>query len=441
MMKSDSSPIKSIWNSSTLSDLCIKIGSGSTPKGGSAVYLKEKEKFSFVRSQNVYNYYFDFSNLAFIDDFQAEKLRNVSLKKDDILLNITGDGVTFGRACVVPESVLPACVNQHVCIIRADTSKVDPMWILAYLNDPKTKDYIESFNAGGSRRAITKGHIESFQIPLPPLEEQKRIAHVLGTLDDKIELNRQMNQTLEEMAQAIFKSWFVDFDGHDDLVESELGLIPRGWIIKSLADCGSFLNGVAIKKYMDIEEGEGSLPAIKIREMRSGFDEKSARVSTNVPDKYLIDNGDILFSWSGSLLVTIWTGGKGVLNQHIFKVESVNFPRWFMYLWTKEHLARFQRIAASKATTMGHIKRGHLKEALVLAPPMNVLQAYSKDFEAILKRIELNNLQNQTLIELRDTLLPKLISGELRVPEALEITEEAMCDEDVNIPEQLNLLS
>jgi type I restriction enzyme, S subunit len=134
------------------------------------------------------------------------------VQEGDILLNITGDGVTFGRSCIAPSWILPACVNQHVAIVRVDPTICSPGYLLSYLTHPLVKPYIESFNAGGSRRAITKSHIESFLVPLPPLEVQEQIAAILGSLDDKIELNRRMNETLEAMARALFKSWFVDFD-------------------------------------------------------------------------------------------------------------------------------------------------------------------------------------------------------------------------------------
>ncbi len=200
------------WPVVSLAEITTKIGSGATPKGGSESYLPNRTNFALVRSQNVFDRYFDHAGLAFISDEQADGLRGVVLQPNDILLNITGDGITFGRACIVPNDVLPACVNQHVSIIRLDPKRADPGYVLSFLTFPEVKTYIESFNAGGSRRAITKGHIESFRLPLPPLPEQHAIAHILGTLDDKIELNRRMNETLEAMARALFKSWFVDFD-------------------------------------------------------------------------------------------------------------------------------------------------------------------------------------------------------------------------------------
>jgi type I restriction enzyme, S subunit len=199
------------WPVFSLAEITSKIGSGATPRGGSDTYLPSRINFALVRSQNVFDRRFDCEGLAYISDDQADGLRSVILRPDDILLNITGDGITFGRACIVPIEVLPACVNQHVSIIRLDSERANPGYVLAFLTHPDVKQYIESFNAGGSRRAITKGHIESFRLPLPPLPEQRAIAHILGTLDNKIDLNRRMNETLEAMARAIFKDWFVDF--------------------------------------------------------------------------------------------------------------------------------------------------------------------------------------------------------------------------------------
>ena len=169
-------------------------------------------KHALIRSQHVFDRHFDSTGLAFISEAHAKELRNAEVQSGDILLNITGDGITFGRSCQVPDRILPACVNQHVAIIRPDRSECDPGNLLAVLTHPATKAYIESFNSGGSRRAITKGHIESFEIPLPPIDEQRVIATVLGAMDDKIELNRRMNATLESMARVLFQSWFVDFD-------------------------------------------------------------------------------------------------------------------------------------------------------------------------------------------------------------------------------------
>ncbi len=192
------------WRVARLKDLTLKIGSGATPRGGESAYLQARKNYALIRSQNVFDRHFDEEGLAFITDQQAEQLLSVLVRPGDILLNITGDGVTFARACLVPSRILPACVNQHVAIVRPNPAYCEPGYLLSYLTHLQIKQYIESFNAGGSRRAITKGHIESFEIPVPPLKEQRAIASILGALDDKIELNRRMNETLEAMARALF---------------------------------------------------------------------------------------------------------------------------------------------------------------------------------------------------------------------------------------------
>lgn len=241
------------WSLVQLKDITLKIGSGATPRGGSRVYLPERENAALIRSQNVFDRYFDDTGLAFISNKHAEQLSSVIVLPDDVLLNITGDGITYGRACRVQENILPAYVNQHVAIIRPNPNLCSSGYLLSYLTHPQIKVYMESFNAGGSRRAITKGHIESFEIPLPPLPTQRRIAEILGRLDDKIETNRRINRTLEAMAQALFKHHFVDFGPYQDgpFVESELGLIPEGWEVTSVGSVCQVVSGGTPKTTVD----------------------------------------------------------------------------------------------------------------------------------------------------------------------------------------------
>ena len=308
--------------------------------------------------------------------------------------------------------------------LTVDPDVVDPGFVYVYFSSDIAKGLIDSLAITTGVPHINLGILRSFPVPLPPLTEQRRIAAILGALDDRVEVSRRMNRTLEAMAQALFRRRFVDFDGHDDLVESEAGPIPKGWLWSPLDEVAHFLNGTACQKY-PATEGEPSLPVIKIREMRSGFSSNTDCASTEVPEKYMVEDGDMLFSWSGSLLAKIWTGGRGLLNQHIFKVTSERFPRWFYYLWVQEYLGRFQRIAADKATTMGHIKRRHLTEAMVAVPTSEEVEEMSAVFGTLVERQVANDLQARTLTSLRDALLPKLISGELRVPEA-EATLEAI---------------
>lgn len=286
---------------------------------------------------------------------------------------------------------------------------------------------------GTSNPTLSRDTFGAQLLPLPPLREQKNIAQVLGVLDDKIELNRRMNSTLEAIARALFQSWFVDFepvraklDGRraesmDSAAaalfparfeDSTLGPVPTGWQVCSLDQIAHFLNGLALQKYPP--NTCYTLPVIKIAQIRKGDTEGADRCSTDISPEYIINDGDVLFSWSGSLEVELWCGGPGALNQHLFKVTSGDFPTWFYYLWTLYHLDGFRLIAADKATTMGHIQRGHLTAAKVIIPPPLLLNAMTRVMTPLIERLIANRIQSRTLATLRDTLLPKLLTGELR---------------------------
>ena len=277
-------------------------------------------------------------------------------------------------------------------------------------------------------------YAESLVLLLPPLPEQRAIARILGTLDDKIEANRRMNETLEAIARALFTSWFVDFDPvrakaegrepagmdaetaalfPDSFEETELGEVPKGWELKSLDEIADFLNGLAMQKFPP--ESEDFLPVIKIAELHRGNTIGSDRANSNIDSRYIIKDGDILFSWSGSLEVCIWCGGKGALNQHLFKVSSTEYPMWFLYFWLKELLPEFQLIAAGKATTMGHIQRHHLSEAKAVIPIAPLIERVNVIIEPLLKLIIKNNLESRSLSSIRDALLPRLLLGEIQV--------------------------
>ena len=279
-------------------------------------------------------------------------------------------------------------------------------------------DNLAYLNSGSAQSQLTIRDLERVQVSVPAIDIQRSVIKTLSTLDEKIELNNKINENLEQQAQAIFKSWFVDFEPFQDgkFVESELGMIPEGWGVRSLDEIAEYTNGLAMQRYRP-ENDEPGLPVLKIRELRQQFpDINSDRCTENIEEKFIVYDGDVIFSWSGSLLVDLWTGGKAGLNQHLFKVTSEKFPKWFYYYWTKYHLERFQYIAKSRATTMGHITRGHLREAKVLIPPKQVLGSITTLMDKILKMKINLRLENNTLANLRDTLLPKLMSGEIEVP-------------------------
>ena len=297
---------------------------------------------------------------------------------------------------------------------------LDVEYLYYWFLSPYGKNEINAKAIGSTQKALTIDSLSKFNIKIPiNLEDQRRIASILSSLDRKIELNNKINADLEEMAQAIFKNWFVDFEPFKDgkFVDSELGMIPEGWKVGRLTEIASYMNGLAMQKFPP-ENNEDSLPVLKIKELGQGFcGTDSDRCSCNIKDECIIHNGDVIFSWSGTLLVDVWCGGDCGLNQHLFKVTSKDYPKWFYYYWTKHHLQEFIHIAKDKAVTMGHIKRGHLEEAMVAIPDNDSMEKAHELFEPILSKMISLRLENSHLSLLRDTLLPRLMSGELEVPE------------------------
>ena len=421
------------WTSINLGQACTKIGSGATPRGGKEIYTSSGP-YALIRSQNVFNDGFHHDGLAYIGEPHASELAGVEVLDGDVLLNITGDSVA--RACQVDPHVLPARVNQHVAIIRPDPEELDAGFLRYFLVSPETQTKLLSWaGSGGTRNALTKGMIETVEVPAPQdVHEQRAIGHILGTLDDKIELNRRINATLEALARALFTSWFVDFDpvrakleSRDTglpkdiadlfpnlLVDSEVGEIPEGWRLRPLDSLAHFQNGLALQRFRPAEN-EARLPVVKIAQLRAGEANSREWASSTIKPECIIENGDVVFSWSGSLLVRMWCGGRAALNQHLFKVTSEEYPKWFYLHSILSHFPEFQRTAKDKTTTMGHIRRHHLTDALCVVPPDGVIAQVSEMFEGLLDRQVANKVAGGTLATLRDTLLPQLVSGELRV--------------------------
>ncbi len=292
----------------------------------------------------------------------------------------------------------------------------------------------EAHASGSVIRHFGPSHLRQMTIRIPPIEFQRKIVDLIGVLEDKIELNRRMNESLEALARAIFKDWFVDFgptrvkaEGRTPYLAPELWELfpdaldeedkPVGWASKPLDEIAEFLNGLALQKF-PASDAEDTLPVIKIAELRGGITVKSSRASRAVPEKFVVKDGDFLFSWSGSLLAKFWTEGEGALNQHLFKVTSDRYPAWFFSQWVHHHLDEFRAIARSKATTMGHIQRGHLKGAMTSCPPDDLLIVLGQLIGPLVERTVKNELETRTLVQTRDLLLPKLMSGEIRLAEA-----------------------
>jgi type I restriction enzyme, S subunit len=443
------------WRVKRLDSFCTKIGTGATPRGGSEVYLTSRVSHALVRSQHVFDRYFDTAGLAFISQEHAQELRNAEVQPGDVLLNITGDGVTFGRSCIVPDRVLPACVNQHVSIIRPDPRECDPGYLLSVLTHPATKGYIESFNSGGSRRAITKAHIESFEIPIPPLAEQKAIAAVLGALDHKIELNRQMNATLEAMARALFQSWFVDFDPvrakldgrqppnldpataalfPSSFQDSPIGHIPTGWEAAELGQIADVIDCLHAKKPERCEQGQLYLQLNNIRD--DGL--------IDVTDSFFVGAEDYqkwisrMEAVAGDCVITnvgrvgavgqIPEGVKAALGRNITGIRckaEFPFPTFLIECLVSESMREEIRLKTDSGTILDALNVKSIPKLRFARPSREIGAHFEVLTRPLRRRMEQNISESRTLGTLRDTLLPKLLSGELRVAEMRDLSQAA----------------
>jgi type I restriction enzyme S subunit len=372
-----------------------------------------------------------FDDTKRVSEAVSQQYRRTVLEGGEILINLIAEP---GHTAIVPAVLKGANVSRDVGVI-ALMKTVDHRYVDYCLKSPTAVRWLISRLQGSVTQKINLATLRELPIPLPALKQQHAIADTLGALDDKIELNQRTNETLHAMARALFKSWFVDFDpvrakaeGRDPnlpnriaelfparLVDFELGELPEGWQVKPLDEVARFVNGLALQKYPP-SDGK-SLPVIKIAQLRSRNTIDADRASADLEPDYIVQDGDILFSWSGSLECVLWAGGPGALNQHLFKVIPAGYPRWLCYHAILMHLEDFRHIAAGKATTMGHIQRHHLSDAKLAVPPRPLMSAAGKIMEPIVESLWRREVQSRTLSAIRNALLPKLISGELRFSE------------------------
>lgn len=307
----------------------------------------------------------------------------------------------IGYAAITANEV---CTNQGFksVIPNENTDALFLYYLLKY-----NKDKIESMGSGTTFKEVSGNTMKNIVVSVPTDKKtQENIASVLGSIDDKIEENERINNNLEQQAQAIFSNEFLTLE-----------TLPDGWKQASLIDVADYLNGLAMQKYRPTADETG-IPVLKIKELRQGCcDNNSEMCSPNIKSEYIIHDGDVIFSWSGSLLVDFWCGGICGLNQHLFKVSSSKYDKWFYYAWTKHHLDRFIAVAADKATTMGHIKRDELAKAEVLIPTEADYNRIGALLQPIYDLIIANRIENKKLAETRDSLLPKLMSGEIDISE------------------------
>ena len=320
--------------------------------------------------------------------------------------------------------------STEFIVLRAK-NETNPEFLYYFAISPDfRKRAIECMEGTSGRQRVNENALKTLELPIPEPQTQQSIAAVLFALDKKIALNKQINARLEQMAKTLYDYWFVQFDFPDangksykssggEMVFDETlkREIPKGWEVKSLWKVAKYFNGLALQKYRPENEFDDFLPVIKIREMNEGVSLNTERAKTNIPKEAIIDDGDILFSWSATLEIKIWSQGKGALNQHIFKVTSSEYPKYFFYFELLNYLKHFKMIADLRKTTMGHITQDHLKQAYICIPSQLLLEKMERIVTPIFQKMLITQKQNHQLTQLRDFLLPMLMNGQVSVAE------------------------
>ena len=355
--------------------------------------------------------------------------------------DLTQDGRVLGSPLLVPESEEYQTYIYSHHLLKAFQIKEGflPEYLYNLYRCEKYRMKAAYADSGTTVRALPAEVLEEQLVPLPDLSTQLAINEIISLIDQQIANNKAISRNLEALAQSLFKSWFIDFDPvhakkngekpfgmdaetaklfPDSFVKSELGEIPKGWEVLRLDELCDFLNGLALQKYPP-KTKEDEIPVIKIAQLRSGDTSTADRASSGIPSKYIIKNGDILFSWSASLLVEHWVSGIGALNQHLFKVTGNRTSDLLSYFYTKASLPNFQAIAAEKATSMGHIQRGHLSDEKYALPNKECLNVLSPLIESLVdQKIQVLE-SNNDLRALLKRIIPGLIESEIALPSEL----------------------
>ena len=388
--------MKSKWTYRPLGEL-VSFASGGPPSkkrdgywGGTIPWISEKT----LKTENI-----ETSDLFITEE--GLKAGSKIAPKGSILLLTRGSGLFNGIPIARVEK--DVAFNQDIKCLDSYGEVENEFifyWLLSQKDYLMAKVGVTGIGAG----KFDLDFLQKLMIPIPSERERKSIVGFANSISEKIRCNAKVNDNLYAQVKAIFSENFLDLD-----------FLPDGWKTGNLLDIADYLNGLAMQKYRP-KDGETGLPVLKIKELRQGIcDASSELCSPSIKSEYIIHDGDIIFSWSGSLLVDIWCGGTCGLNQHLFKVTSNNYDKWFYYLWTAHHLDRFIAVAADKATTMGHIKREELEKVEVIIPSKYDYKRIGASIKPLFDLIISNRIEDRKLTALRNTLLPKIMSGEIDV--------------------------
>ena len=402
----------------------------------SGVDKKTIEGETPVRLCNFVDVYYNWA----VTKEKAKAFMTASAKQTEIdkcsigkgMVAITKDSETrddIGIAAYIADDFEDVLLGYHCALITPNPAIVDGKYLNAFMHTRYIQKYFENNASGsGQRYTLSNDTISNIPVLLPSIEEQHTIGKLLADLDRKIELNKQINDNLEAMAKQLYDYWFVQFDFPNEEgkpYKSSGGVmvwneklkreIPKGWHCGTLLDIAEYTNGLACQKYRPTDDNK--LPVIKIKEMHDGLSVDTEWVKADIPDEVKVFDGDVLFSWSASLEVMLWTYGNGGLNQHIFKVTSKNgYPRSFYFYQLIHYIGVFKQMAEARKTTMGHITQDHLRQSSIVLPPdVDIANKLEEKLCPIFDAIVKNSQEIMTLTKQRDELLPLLMNGQASV--------------------------
>ena len=392
------------WKNVTAENFCdsVRDGTHDTPK-------QVEKGYKLVTAKHIYNGQIDLSDAYLISEKDYKKINERSkVEKWDVLMSMIGNGL--GKSAVVKDT--PQYAIKNLALFKLG-NEIKAKWLHYYLSSKMGQGYIYNSLQGSGQPFISLGILRKFPIPIPTdTNLMFKVVEILSRYDSLIENYQKQIKLLEESAQRLYKEWFIDlrFPGHENtkIVDG----VPEGWEKKSIADLGTYLNGFAFKPSDWQETGK---PIIKIKEMGNGINSDTPRNNgERVPERYLIKSGDLLFSWSATLMVIVWTGEDGWLNQHLFKVTPAQgVGREFLLQSISRTIAEFSNLTTG--STMKHIQRNKLEQVFVNTPTSEIMNCYSRIAERLREQILNISSQIRHLTEARDRLLPKLMNGEIEM--------------------------
>lgn len=388
-------------------------------RGKTPILTKTKTNYCLIEAQcfSVKTHIYKSDAVKFVDRETFNSFRSGTCCYGDILVTLVGN---IGQTAFIHDNV---CIAQNIVALRFN-NLTTAKYLFYFMQNKYFKSKCEQLNRSSVQPSINVNDFLDLEINLPSLEKQNKIAKILSNIDDQIERNNTMVKRLQDLAQTTYSRWFNQFEFpneegkpykssggklvYNDKLKKE---IPVNWRVGNLYDIADFINGLACQKYRPITEDK--LPIIKITEMHNGYTDVTEYAMKEVDNKYIINAGDILFSWSATLETQVWTREQGVLNQHIFKVIPLKYGKSYTYLQLSAYIINFIKMAEGRKTTMGHITTEHLKQSLIVLPSNDIENKFSQVFNQLLK-IEVK-IQKETLLlnKMKEQLLPLLINGQL----------------------------